>query len=272
MFGLLSGIGSVIGGVGSLIGNTRRRQKQPTPRENIMSQAQGARDAAEEYGFNPLTLLQYGQPGGAAPIAGGGGTPPLASIQAITGGLQDIGDVVSGDAARRRAADQLQLDLAQIKLDQAQAGVVAVPGANGVGSGPSPLGRSARAVPTNGGTAHSRQFGMGENPIAPGREREVDPLVNSPGVFEIQNHVTANQPVTIPGDGEPWGIDELATAVLVGGGQMAFDRIEGELKAARKPKDELSDQERMWQHESLQSPFVRIPRFFSRSYNKIRGR
>lgn len=209
MFGFLSGVGSVLGGLGGLFG---KKPKQPSPRDNIMSQAQGARDAAKQYGFNPLTLLQYGQPGGASPI-GGGGTPPLASIAAITDGLKDVGDVVSGDAARRRAADQLELDLAQLKLEQAQSGVVAagpgVPGAgsgaSSVGNGPSPLGGSARAIPTNAGTSHSRKFGMQENPIAPGRERDVLELPNTPGVFEVENRITGDRPITLPGDSEPWG-------------------------------------------------------------------
>ena len=62
-----------------------------------MSQAAGARQAAKEYGFNPLTMLQYGQPGGAM---GGGGEAPLASIELITGGLGTIADELTGAAAR----------------------------------------------------------------------------------------------------------------------------------------------------------------------------
>ena len=46
------------------------------------------------------------------------------------------------------------------------------------------------------------------NPIAPGREVDVLPVPNSPGVFEVDNAATGG-PITIPGDTEPWGIDEL---------------------------------------------------------------
>ncbi|MBW7921368.1 MAG: hypothetical protein H3C51_04625 [Rubellimicrobium sp.] len=46
---------------GSLLGGILGRPRQTSARENsrgaLMGQAQGARDAAEEYGFNPLTLL-----------------------------------------------------------------------------------------------------------------------------------------------------------------------------------------------------------------------
>lgn len=146
-FGLLSGIGSVLGGLGGLFG-----KKAMGPRKNIISQAKGARQAAELTGFNPLTLLQYGQPGGA--MGGGGGAAPLASVSMITDGLKDIDDVTSGDAARRRAADQLNLDLAQLKLDQARSGVMAVApqmAVNGI-SGPSPLGvRPVRVATSHGG-------------------------------------------------------------------------------------------------------------------------
>lgn len=172
-FSVLSGVGSVLGGLGGLFG---KKKKQPSPRDNIMSQAQGARDAAERYGFNPLTLLQYGQPGGASPI-GGDGTPPLASIEAITGGLMDINEVVSGDAARRRAAEQAQLDLAQIKLDQAQAGVIASgPGVGPIAASPSPLGRNAVPVATSGGATFQggSRLGLGERPPVHPFARPID--------------------------------------------------------------------------------------------------
>ena len=41
------------------------------------------------------------------------------------------------------------------------------------------------------------------NPIAPGREVDVLPVPNSPGVFEVDNAATGG-PITIPGDTEPW--------------------------------------------------------------------
>src|SRR5690606_18630512 len=107
----LGGIGNVLGGIAGI---KQAGEKGPTPRDNIMSQAQGVRDAASEYGFNPLTLLQYGQTGA---MAGGGGAAPLASIQLLTDGLKDIDDIVSGDRARRQAADQLSLDMAKIQYD-----------------------------------------------------------------------------------------------------------------------------------------------------------
>lgn len=157
---MLGAIGSIVGGISGILG---RKKKDPSPRDNLLSQAKGARQAAEQYGFNPLTMLQYGQTGGA--MAGGGGAAPLASIQMLTEGLQGLDDIRSGDAARRRQADQLELDLAQIKLDQLRSGVVVTP------------------------------------PSC--REEQIDPVLNAPSVFEVENNVT-NGPISLPGaDGDP---------------------------------------------------------------------
>lgn len=139
-------LGSAIGGI------FKKKKKAPTPRDNMMSQARGARDAAEKYGFNPLTMLQYGQPGGA--LGGGGGPPPLASIDLLTGALADINDITSGDAARRRAADQLEIDLAQVKIDQAK-NQMALDHSRAAEMASSPLGRRAVTVP-NGGAVHTK--------------------------------------------------------------------------------------------------------------------
>lgn len=141
-FGLLSGVGSIIGGIGSLFG----KGKTSDPRSNIHSAAKGAREAAAKYGFNPLTLLQYGSNGFGGTTQGA--APPLASIDMITGGLRDINDVVSGDAERRRQADELKMDLAKLEMEKLRAGIVAVgqSGAASVGGGAPTFGRSARAM------------------------------------------------------------------------------------------------------------------------------
>lgn len=138
---VVSGITEVIGGITGILGS--KKDKEKSPRDNLLSQAQGAREAAEKYGFNPLTMLQLGQTGGS--LSGGGGAPPLASIDLLTSGLRGLDDIASGDAARRRQADQLELDLAKIKLDQMRSGVLQVTeqASHGVGTGPSPLGRAS---------------------------------------------------------------------------------------------------------------------------------
>lgn len=224
---ILAGVGSIIGGLGGLFG---KKPKQPDIADNIRDQAWGARQAAEKFGFNPLTMLQFGNPAGAGMAAPS--APPLASIAAITDGLKDINDVTSGDAARRRQADQLEMDLARVRLDQAKAGISpgfqAIAATSGVGNGPSPLGRRASTVAQVTARPASGKFSQGENPIAPGRKEDIAPLVNSPGVFEMENELTPFGPVVIPGEGEPWGIDELATGLVVGVPQV----VGGALDAA----------------------------------------
>lgn len=264
MFGLISG---VIGAATGLKGLFAKKEKAPTPQGNLLSQAAGAREAAEKYGFNPLTMLQYGQPGGAMG-AGGGSAPPLASIQAITDGLRDINDVTSGDAARRRKAEELEIDLAQIRLDQARSGVVAVgPGADSVGSGPSPLGRRSAVIPMPTGTAPRPRAGgfgsptKGPNSVAPGRGQEIDPVINSPGVFEMENVLTGGKPVVIPGEGEPWGIDELATAVVVGAPQ-ALGNVANRLLFGGKPihhwvKDKAEENKKREAERPKKAPVVK---------------
>lgn len=226
MVGFLAGASALTSIAGGLSGLFSSNKGAPSARENTVKLAQGARQAAERYGFNPLTMLQHGAAMGGG--GGGGSAPPLASIELITGGLRDLNDVASGDAARRRAADELELDLAKVRLDQAR---------SGVNTAPATFGRRAVTQPANGGAVFTQPLAMRtgaaspalsigpsrvENVIAPGRPKEIDPVINSPGVFEIDNRVTGG-PITIPGEGEPWGIDEAATALLIGGPQAGLN-------------------------------------------------
>lgn len=247
MFGSILGAiaGPIIGGLFQNKANKDARKAQPTPDRNLLDQAKGAREASAKYGFNPLTMMQYGQTGGAGGV---GPLPPLASVEMISSAIRDVSDVVSGDAARRRQQQQLELDLARLKVEQARSGVIIHPQntVDNVGTGLSPLGRTTStyaqgtvrhvtppmatpapkaAAPkppaTSGATANAA------NPIAPDRKRDVAEMTNSPGVFEVQNKVTGGKPITIPGDGEPWGADEVVTAVVVGAPQVFHNVVGG---------------------------------------------
>lgn len=155
--GTLSGIGGLLGGVAGM--SAAKKAGDQNPYTNLLQQAAGARKASEEYGFNPLTMLQYGQTGA---MSGGGGAAPLASIQMITDGLRDIGDVVSGDRARRQASDELTLDLKRIALDQARSGIIVGPmAATDFPGNPSPLGRRAVTVMQNGAVIEERNARAG---------------------------------------------------------------------------------------------------------------
>lgn len=145
--GLLSGIGAVVGGLSGLFSKSKGA---PSARENTVKLAQGARQASELYGFNPLTMLQYGA--GAGGGGGGGGAPPLASVQILVDGLQGVDDALSGRDQRQKAAEELEIDLARLRLEQMRSGVFVAPAsaAGGVMSRPSPLGRQAGMVLQNG--------------------------------------------------------------------------------------------------------------------------
>lgn len=174
------------------------------------------RDAAIRGGFNPLTALQA--TGGAGYGAFPSSAPPLASVELLTGALQGAADEITGEAAQRRAADRLNLELAQLRLDQARSGVVAYAppsAAAGIGGGPSPLGRSASVTATaSGGTVAGVIFG--DRPIT-----EV-PVSNTSGGMVVQNGLTAGE-IVVPGDSEPWGIDELLSVAVVGAPQIAWN-------------------------------------------------
>lgn len=129
----------------NVLGGLFGKKKDPTPRDNILSQAAGARAAADKYGFNPLTLLQYGNPAGAM---GGGGSPPLASFQLLADGLSALDPEAKRDREIARKKDELNLEIAKINLEKARSGValVANSAADSAGNGPSPLGRRAASV------------------------------------------------------------------------------------------------------------------------------
>ena len=181
----LAGIGSLIGGVAGLFS---KQKGAPSARENTVKLAQGARQASERYGFNPLTMLGAGSSMGGG--GGGGGAPPLASIQMLTEGLQSVDDVISGDADRRRQADQLQLDLAKVQLEQARSGVIASgsTAADSVGGSLSPLGaprgtytqNAAQAVPARYSASSSVAKSKGKFSQGETRLRRVVRMMSHP--------------------------------------------------------------------------------------------
>jgi len=210
----LVGIGSILGGLGGLFGG-KKTSAQKASKQAIVGQADGARLAADLFGFNPLTLL-----GASSPVMGSeGGPPPLASMQMLLDGFQSLEDERTGKKAQQRQKDQLELDLAKLRLEQARSGVIGGGAVNQVGSGRSSLGPGHAQIPTATDSGQDG-FGMSSSPLSPEREKQVMPVPNSPGFFEMENRFTGG-PINIPGDSEPWGIDELVTAAFVGVPQVA---------------------------------------------------
>jgi len=123
MFGFIKGALGVVTGLKGLFG---KKEKAPSVQDNLLAQAAGARAAADKYGFNPLTMLQYGNTAGTG-LAPAAGPPPLASLEVLTSALDSFDPQVKADRERQRQADQLNLDLARLKLEQARSGVVLGP-------------------------------------------------------------------------------------------------------------------------------------------------
>lgn len=205
----------LLGGIFSLFGASRARSQA---KKDASNKFVDLRNAAIKGGFNPLTALEAtgGSGFGAYPSS----APPLASVELLTGALEAGADELSGDAGRRRSADELNNDLAVLRLDQARSGVVAYrppSAANSMGGQPSLSGRVTPTVATTRGGFPPLGFGTA---ITGPRPVQVQPVSNTGGVIQIENNITGG-PVYIPGDGgEPWGWDELATALLVGAPQV----------------------------------------------------
>lgn len=212
--------GSLISGGVKLLGGLFGRKKEMSPASKIVSTAKGVRQAADQYGFNPLTLLQNG----AMNAGASGGNAPLASNELLIGALEDVTDVVTGEAAQRAAANKLEYELGQLKLDQLRSGVVAVaPSATAtVGDGLPALGRRAASVVQSAGSGIGQTQTPFSSALVGDREVSVQPQSNVSGSFTIENPGTFG-PVVIPGDGEPWGIDEVATAAVAGAPQVIFN-------------------------------------------------
>lgn len=187
----------ILGGLAGLF----KGGSKDTPHTNLLSQASGARAAAEQFGFNPLTMLQLGQAGGAA--GGGGGAPPLASLQVLSDGFADLNDVSSGDADRRRKAAELQIALAERELENATISA-------------SPLGR--RAVTTYQATARQASPKMaGSAAVVP----TVAPMAGAFGAASTSALPQEDVPT-------PRSSDHIVMRSSLDGGDYAVPAVNGE--------------------------------------------
>lgn len=106
----------LFGGLKSLFGKKPSAREQS--RDALMGQAQGAREAADKYGFNPLTLLGVSSGIGSNAAA----DTPLASIEMITGAMQDIADVYTSRDAHGQARLRFDREMTGIEMDRARSG------------------------------------------------------------------------------------------------------------------------------------------------------
>lgn len=112
--GIIGGIGSIVGGIA---GYDQSRKQFNQAMDAQKRQLRTMRADAEAAGFNPLTALMAGSGNNYGGIQA---ASPLASIGMITGGLADLGNVLTGpsEAEKKRQADEDRLN--QLKLEQAE--------------------------------------------------------------------------------------------------------------------------------------------------------
>lgn len=220
MFGLVSGL---VGAGLSFIGGKKNRKSQERihAREQYLNSPQGIRDEAEKAGFNPLTVMNSGRQFGA------GYAPQFGNEYAALG--QGLADAATGYEQLQIQRAELELETQRLKeLQKATAMGPKVAGIYGPRNGGNNKNGSRSVSGRSGG---SRNDGSTSDTIgsmahlAPDRELEVSPFTSGAGVIELSNKGTdlIGGPIAVPGDdGEPWGFDELLTAVVAGVPQVAM--------------------------------------------------
>lgn len=194
---------------------------------------------ANDNGFNPLTVLRNG---GAATSMSGGQPARLSSASFIADAFSRGVEAWSGFDAQEAQAeqDQLRTQLLQQDLKNQQDYNKKLNSGN--------FGYQIPRIQTTTRQTANKPPALNNNPIAPDRDLEVDPLKNSPGVFEMDNKMTGGSAITLPGDGDPWGIDEVLTAVTVGAPQVIY-------KQAKKGLNELFSPEEKQKRKKARETF-----------------
>jgi len=109
--------------LGGFLSSRSARRAEQRAIQTFRDSGELTRQAAEKGGFNPLTFLMA-TGGGAAANGGftGAGQPAaLASQALITGAVEDVGRVLSGEAAQEKKERELAYDLAKLEYDKSAA-------------------------------------------------------------------------------------------------------------------------------------------------------
>lgn len=206
---LISGGASLLSG---LFGSSSAKKARARALEDEKQKFVRLREAAELGGFNPLTALENsGQTFGSNLPSG---APPLASIDMITNGIKELGNEFTGVNAQQRAREQLEYDLAKLKLDQARHSA-----ARAVAPGLPQMGRQ-----THPGASSNAPLTVkpgGGSLIDPTRKLQTEPVKSFAGWYEEKNAGSGGT-IYLPGnDGETEDILQLVTRVAIGGPQVA---------------------------------------------------
>lgn len=210
----MSIIGAIIGGAVSLIGGRKARKDQAAARAdaNYRNSPEGIRANAEAAGFNPLVFAGPGTGTGAqyAPVFG--------NEYAQAGAL--ISDAFAQEEALK--IQRSELELQNKRLEEIVKQTTLTPDVPGIYGGRNDGGSSRNSLPVAGRMGGQSGAG-GTSWVAPGRDVEVSPYSSGAGLTEINNVLTPGAGIVVPGsDGEPWGIDEVATAVVAGAPQVVY--------------------------------------------------
>lgn len=117
--GLKGGIGLVSGLLGGRSARKAYARQRADMLEDRLNTGVHAVEAAERSGFNPLTML--GAMGATnLGVQMGDTAPPLASVQLMTNALEEGMSELTGEASQKRARNELELDLAKLKLERAK--------------------------------------------------------------------------------------------------------------------------------------------------------
>ena len=194
----------------SLVGGAANRNAQR--KANEKNRPVNQVEEWEEAGINPL----FG-------ISSGGYIPHQAA--SIGDSFATAGGIFADHLARKEETDlrktQMELENQRLKKEldkvanpsepghmETYGGILPLPSNGGYNA--SNQGNSSAISPRNG---DGLSFGSTLDRVATGRELEVAPYTSGPGFTEIDNDLTG--PIIVPGaDGEPWGIDELATYMV----------------------------------------------------------
>lgn len=139
--GLVSSVAGPI--IGGLFAASAAKRARKDALDDQSKQFSRLRDAAIRGGFNPLTVLQATGGGGFGNLPSS--APPLASIELLTGAISSGIDELNGEAGRRRAADDLAMDLTKVQIEQSHALTLA---RNRVAATPATLGQRSIALPS----------------------------------------------------------------------------------------------------------------------------
>lgn len=205
--------GALVSGASSLLGGLfgKNSAEKATRDQNYYNRPRAQRQRAEGGGFNPLFVMSNGASGnqtqsGYSPIMGNS----IAQAGAAFAGAMQAEEQLKIQRSELEMENQRLDELVKATKLTANVGGIYAKGNRNNGSG------------NLGSSSNPNGYGRSGDVVAPDRDQEVAPYVSGAGLTEINNSFTGGS-VVVPGDdGEPWGIDEVATAAIFGAPQVFY--------------------------------------------------